>query len=472
MLATLYLFACGLATAQSAPADLSDGALMPRLGRGQELVYRGSYAEDSQGVGVQFNRSYRLETRTLVLDVQPRASDVVFLTIWKGKPAKDDGTTEVSSVYLEKGRVDSLGKVTINGGVQSLVLDAPPAIEHGAFVEAPHGKLHVDRTWDVADGSRPLLTWRVAGVDSLGGARCVKLIGNQQSDDWDRPRADRASWRRQETVWMTPRAGYAQRLERTIERRDPGRKDVTFKSVLRYELESSLQYPGQLFEDRRREVQQALTLSENVTGMLPRAGELGPRPFEAILKRMEQHCNQHPPTPYREALRRVQLLAEKGKRGEVPPEAPSDDSMAAPSRIIVGRTAPDFLVNDVLAGGTARLRKYIGKPILLVFYNPESPNAEEVLRFAQKIFDDGNEEVTVIGMLVSDDTEMMLSQRTSMGLTFPTLSGTGLRLSYAVEGTPKLVVIDAAGYVRGNYTGWGPDIPRSAAEDLKRCRER
>jgi len=45
-----------------------------------------------------------------------------------------------------------------------------------------------------------------------------------------------------------------------------------------------------------------------------------------------------------------------------------------------------------------------------------------------------------------------------------------LRLSYAVDATPKFVVLDADGVVRGSYTGWGPETPRGVVEELKRCR--
>lgn len=475
MLATLYLFACTLATAQSAATDNADGILTPRLTRGQELVYRGTYHEDSNGDGVQFNRGYRMESRALILETRKQEADVVFLTMWKSKPANPDpkADPEVNSVQLEKGGVDANGRVSANGGSWlSVPLDGPPTIETGAFVEVPRGPVQVEQFWDVPDGGRPPYRWQVVGFETVGGGRCVKLAGTQQSDDWDKPRADRTAWRRQDTVWITPKAGFTQRVERTIERREPAHKNVTFKAVLKYELESSLQYPGPLFEDRRREITQALTLGETVAGMLPRAGELGPRPFENVLKRIEFHYQQHPPTPYRDALRRVQLLAEKGKRGEVPPEVPVSEGASTAQTLSAGRPAPDFVVNDLIAGGTARLKHYLGKPVLLVFYNPKSPAIDDILTFAQHTSDESKGAVTVIGMAVSEDVDFVLTQHSNLRLGIPVLSGMGLHLSYRVDGTPKLVVIDAQGMVRNTYTGWGAEIPASVAADLKRCFEK
>src|SRR4051812_14273213 len=109
MLATLCLFTCALATAQ--PTDRSEWLLTPRLNRGQELVYRGSFAEDAVGPGVQFSRSYRLESRVFVLDGSSRGLDAALLTVLKlrGAPAGHGQDAEPVSVRLEFVRVDPQG---------------------------------------------------------------------------------------------------------------------------------------------------------------------------------------------------------------------------------------------------------------------------------------------------------------------------------------------------------------------------
>ena len=66
---------------------------------------------------------------------------------------------------------------------------------------------------------RPLRTWQVAGTELLAGTTCVKLTGAQQSEHWASPRADDVAWRRKDTVWLAPRLGIAQKIERVIERR-------------------------------------------------------------------------------------------------------------------------------------------------------------------------------------------------------------------------------------------------------------
>ena len=41
-------------------------------------------------------------------------------------------------------------------------------------------------------------------------------------------------------------------------------------------------------------------------------------------------------------------------------------------------------------------------------------------------------------------------------------------LSYAVEATPKVVLLDSDGVVRGTYLGWGRETPSAVTEELKR----
>ncbi len=472
MHATLYLFACALATTQ-APVALGDSALQPRLTHGQELLYRGTYTEEARGQGVLFSRVVKLETRAFVLDVLPQASAVAFLTVTKVKTsgAEKPGEGDAGAVRLEITNIDPRGHIKPVANTSLLVpLDGPPTVECGVFIEAPKGVLQPEQTWEVADGDRPPRTWTAAGVDVVGGVRCVKIVGTQQSDDWDKPRADRTAWRRQDTMWMTPKTGYAAKVERIIERREPARKEANLRSVLRYELESALQYPNQLYEDRRRDILQTHALTEYINTLLPRAGQIGAQPFDAILKRIEYHNQASPPTPYRDALRRVQHLAEMGKRGEAPAETKTGETTTAVNVVGLDKPAPDFLVGDLVNGNNVRLRHWFGRPILLVFYDPTAGSAPDVLHFAQKVLEGNSEQVVVLGLPVSDDTTHILKQRAALRLTFPLLSGTGLRKSYAVEATPKLVVLDANGVVRGSWIGWGPEIPHSITEELKKCR--
>jgi peroxiredoxin len=469
MVAIPYLFSCVLAVAQL--GDHGDWLLLPRLGRGQELVYRGSFAEEAIGKGVQFQRNYRLESRVFVLDTPPSGADVAFLTVLKQRTASSgrDPGPEPSSVRLEVAKADLQGRVTAAAASSLLVpLDGPPTIECGAFVELPHGRVALNKSWIVAELGRPALTWRVAGTEMVNGTTCLKLAGIQVSDDWDHPRADHAAWRRLETVWLAPRLGIAYRVERIIERREPAHLAPSQRSVARYELESSLQYPGQLFDDRQREILLARDLHAAVAPLLPEPGKHGPQPFERMLARIQFHLDNQPPTPYREAILQVRRRVEAARRGESPPPALPEPADAAVAVATLDKRAPDFLTPNLLTRQSTTLRNWLGKPILMVFYSPNAPMSEDILRFAQSVHDGPLQRIQVLGLPVAEDSPALRKQCADLGLTFPILAGKGLCLLYGVKATPELVVLDADGVVRGMYVGWGPETPRAVTEELHR----
>jgi hypothetical protein len=42
---------------------------------------------------------------------------------------------------------------------------------------------------ETLEEGQPIRSWSVAGTELINATSCVKLVGVQQSDDWDRPRA-------------------------------------------------------------------------------------------------------------------------------------------------------------------------------------------------------------------------------------------------------------------------------------------
>jgi hypothetical protein len=472
MVPTVWLLGCVLAPAQMpARPTVSDWVLVPRLSRTQELVYRGSFTEEARGPRVQFNRAYRLETRLFLLGTPPRGFDVALLTILKARTPAPAVRVRVepvsSSVRLERLRVDLQGKVSSADPATSLgvPLDGAPTLEYGFFVEAPPGRLRPGQTWQSAELGQPLRLWRLLGMESIGGTSCLKLLGVQQSDNWDRPRADSPAWRRQDTVWVVPRLGLATRVERIIEQREPARREVVQRSTLRYDLESSMNYPGQLSEDRRQEILQALAFRGKAEPLLPSPVK-NARPLGALLTKINYHLEHQPPTPYREAIFQTKRHVEAARRGETPP-TPIHEAARTPAVIALGQPAPDFVATNFTAGGSARLQHLLGKPLVLVFYHPASVTAAEVLRFAQDLGTTFARQANVVALSVCDDAQAVCKQRTALKLSLPILYGGGLRTSYAIETTPKIVVLDAGGVARGAYLGWGSETPGAVLAELR-----
>ena len=74
----------------------------------------------------------------------------------------------------------------------------------------------------------------------------------------------------------------------------------------------------------------------------------------------------------------------------------------------------------------------------------------------------------MLALSMSGDPDAARKQRADLKLTVPVLDGTGLRISYDVDGTPKLMLLDADGVLRGEYTGWGRETPDEVMGDLRR----
>jgi len=487
MIATCCLIGCMLAPGQlpdrlpaTQPAPVAgprgEWQFNPRLSHALELVYRGSFREEAFSSRVQFNRAYRVETRVFVLETTLRGSQAAFCTMLKARDPHANSTAPAitsgpvsSSVRLEIAQIDPQGKIQAEPGVSLAVpLEGVPTVDCSAFLAVPVGRLAVGDTWESGEEGRPLTIWRVAGVEMVNGTSCLKLAGVQQSEDWDSPRADRGSWRRQDTVWMSPRLGIAYRVERLIEEREPARQEPTMKSFFRSDLESSLQYPGQLFENRLLEINQARAFQEAAAPLLTNPARYSAQ-LTALEGKINQHLEQQPPTPYREAIFQARRRVEAARRGETPAPAVELIALQAPIQVArLGQHAPDFVVSDFNHPEGARLRTWLGRPILMVFFNPSSPFANQVLRYGQQLQTMYGGDLNVLGMSVTDEPGPVLQLRDSLKLTMPLLKGSGLRIGYAVETTPKLIIIDAMGVVRGSYLGWGHETAHEVFEELKR----
>lgn len=470
MHATVCLISCALVLAQQ-PGERPEWLVVPRLSPGQELVYRGLYTEEALGKATYFKRSYRLEARLFVLEAPPAGLEVALLTqLRQREPTSALEDPGPSCVRLELALVDLQGQLTAaTEAALTVPVDGPATVESGMFVAAPRGRLALQQVWEASEAGRPPRSWKVLGIESVQGHSCLKLEGLQQSDDWDRPRADRTAWRRRDLVWVSPKLGVAQRVERTIERREPARDEPGQRLTTRYELESHLEFPGKLLEDRRREILAASSFQETARPLLPHPGQHGPQPFEVLLARINRHLENHPPTPYREAVLQLRRRVEAARRGEAPPSIATAEPPAPAPTVATGQKAPDFVTTDLLSQESVWLSRYLGRPVLLLFYNPASDTAEETLRFAQRLQANYRDRVTILACAVIEDPTTVRRQQAELQLTFPLLAGSGLRTRYGIEATPQFVVLDAAGLIQASITGWGPETPAALSAALRRA---
>jgi peroxiredoxin len=476
VVATTCLAVCALTVAQ--PAGRNEWLLLPQLARGQEFTYSGWFTEERINGGVRSQRAYRLESTLLVLGGNPGAKkwDVAFLTVLSRRshlPGQPAGAPPAapSSVRLEVAEVDGQGRIHGPAGAALAVpLEGPPTAECGAVVEVPRRFVRPkETTWLTAEPGRPTHVWEVAGTEVVNSTLCVKLVGRQQSDDWERPRADRDAWRRSDTVWVSPQQGIACKVERVLERRGAARLGTTYRAVTEYEREGQANYPGTVFENCAREVEQAVKFQKEAEPLLRQPALYRPQ-IDGLLRRIGLHLQQ-PMTvgPYRKAVLQVQRRIEAALRGEVTPEAAAEEGGPVINRALPGQRVPDFIVTDLVNHQTVQLYRQLGKPVVLLFYNPTTEIGQKVLRFGQQLSEKFRGQATVLGLTASEDEEFVRKQHQEMSLSFPVLDGRGLLLTYGVSETPRLVVIDSEGILCGGYTGWGAHTPREVGEEVRRC---
>jgi peroxiredoxin len=236
---------------------------------------------------------------------------------------------------------------------------------------------------------------------------------------------------------------------------------------LRYELDSRLTYPGELFSTRRQEILQAQKFLEEAGPLLRQPVEQRGQ-LDVLLKRIGSYLEVQAPTPYRKAILQVQRRLEAARQGEVAADPVPEETPPPGPRVVLGQPAPDFLATDLNTGKSARLQRLLGRPLLICFYNPRTDTGAEVLHFARELCENYPNRVQVLAMAVTDDAEGARKQHTALKLSFPLLDGNGLHRTYDVQATPRLVLLDGEGIVRGLYTGWSPHTPREITVELQR----
>jgi peroxiredoxin len=457
---------CGLALGQ--PLDRSECQLAPHLFPGLELVYSGSFNEEALIPGVKSERSYKLDATLFVLEARQDGWQAAFLTALSLRGPKN-GPTPPTSVRLELGNVDKKGR--IKGKVNlAIPLSGPPTIESGAILELPAVLVRRNNPWFITEVGRPPWRWEILGSEMCNGTSCLKLFGEQLSEDWDRPRADQTAWRRRDTVWLAPQLGVAYRVERVIERRDPARRDPTHRLTVRYDLESRIKYPGKFFDDRQNEIDKALKFRDEAEVLLSQAAP-NPLQVEALQNRIKRHLETGP-TPYRLAITYLETRLESARRGELNPVHVNEEEPLTMPAAKVGERVPDFLCTDLTTKDSVRLYRKLGKPILVVFYNPATETGKQVLDFCEGMNDRYKANLSILPMAVTDDPALACRQHAERKLAFPILDGRGLHRTFGVDATPRFVVLDKDGILRAACTGWSQGNARDIDSEIRRCMEK
>jgi hypothetical protein len=123
----------------------------------------------------------------------------------------------------------------------------------------------------------------------------------------------------------------------------------------------------------------------------------------------------------------------------------------------VGQPAPEVAAVDLISGETRRLHGGVKQPSLIVLFQPGAATATELLTFTRRLQETSGSRLAVVGLAIGGGAGPVRQLRNDLGLTFPILSGDAVRDIYAADGTPKMVLLDAAGVTRGIWVGWGQE---------------
>jgi peroxiredoxin len=453
----------------------------PRLEKGLEVRWAGTFTEATFRPGVRAVRTYDVDTRLFVLDAGEYGAEVLLFTRVFLKPDRKSADPPAGIVRLELARVDPKGKVQVLPSPADpdnpdpkvrpwppVQLQGLPAHEAGFFFEFPDKPLKPGLTWAREEAGRPVVNWKVADADSFRAQPAVKLIAEQNTSGYYGDRIRQAEWRKQETLTVIAANGYASRLERVIEKRDPEAEELSFRSVLTVEQTVRMVYPGPSYQARRDEGLHAAAFTAMLDRALATGGREGPRPFEAVARRAQAYLSDHGANdmvPYREAILAVRKRAESAAKGDLPPVPPPDDPPTPADPLTVGRPVPDVTAVGVTTPAPVRLSGLKGKPVLLAYFQPSAASGSPVLKLADELH--ARKLMAVVPLAIGDPADVK-ALATDLKAAVPVYDGTGVYKVHGLEATPVFVVIDADGVVRHVARGWGRETAAAVTREVER----
>jgi len=455
---------------------------VPRWEKGQEITWRGTFSEAILRPNVRAFRNYETETRLLVLDVGKHGTDFALFTSIKLKPDVPTGTDAPPMVRIESlhqdadGRLQpyALGQMYLHPAKRSAFLPlAPmsieglPLLDTGVLLAIPGESMQFGQTWKALENSRPPISYQLAGTDSLRGSRCLKFTALQQSEDWDKPRPGPNAWRRGETILVSPKQGQVVKLDRTIEKQDPQTGELGFRSKLQYEQTAVVRYPERLGDDRRLEAIAAADFQRLFETAVNDPARTDSKPFEELHQRIDQHLVQHfngESTPYRQATLAIKRKNDAARQGHIAPALPPADASSA--ILVPGKKAPDVPTLNLATRETKRLSELTDRPVLLLYYQPDSVRtAEPLLRFAEALHNDMGTVARILPVAVGTN-EAACRQRDEFKLTVPILAGRSMYKEHGIDSTPCFVLLDKGGIVLDVTLGWSDENAEAVAAGL------
>ncbi|WP_020472917.1 TlpA family protein disulfide reductase [Zavarzinella formosa] len=461
----------------------------PRMEKGLEVRWVGQFTEASFVPGVRTVRAYDVDTRMLVLSVDEHGTDVALFTRVFLKPTGKGIEERAGAVRMELARVDRKGHALAVPSPADpdnpepkakpwpvVQLQGLPYHEAGIFLELPEGKAKTGDIWTREEANRPPITWKVGDLESHQGHIGLKITAKQMTAGFTKTAVRQPEWQRKETLCILPSLGFASKLERVIERREPDIDDLAFRSVLTLEQKEKSVYRGRLFEERREEAITAAAHTAMLDRLLADGGRGGPKSFEALVRRIDGYQTDHlgGDSPYREATQAVRKRAMSAAKGNLPPvQVTGDELGSSPAKeedngpLAIGKPTPDISAEMLTAEAVTKLSKLKGRPVLLVYFQPTSTSAAALLKFAQSLHTRHRGRGAVMPLVIGDTTAWKTAY-TAGEMTVPIYDGNPVYKTHGLESTPVFVVVDAEGITRHVSRGWGGETAEQVTKEFER----
>jgi hypothetical protein len=453
----------------------------PRLEKGLEVRWAGSFTEASFRPGVSSLRNYDVDTRLFVVNTGDYGAEAILFTRVFLKPDRKTTESPAGVVRLDLVRIDPLGKVQVLPSPADpdnpepkarpwpqVQLQNLPVYEAGLFFEHPDKALKVGMTWAREDAARPVINWKVAGNDSFNGQPALKVISEQKTSGYYSDRIRQTEWRKLETLIVVPANGFAARFERIIEKRDTEAEELSFRSVLTLEQQSRMVYPGRNYDWNREEGLHAAAFTAMLDRALANGGKEGSKPFEAVASRVQTYLADHKSNEgvaFREAIVAVRKRAESAAKGNLPPALPPEEPAAPPDPLEIGRAIADITAPGITTPSTAKLSALKGKPMLLAYFQPGAPSGLPALKLANDLH--ARKLATIVPLSIGE-TKLAKGLVADLKCQVPVYDGTEVYKTHGLEATPVFVVIDADGIVRHVVRGWGGETAATVTREVER----
>ena len=466
------------------PSERSSHPIAPQFEARQELVWSGIYTEEINRGSTKRRRAFDFETRLLVLNRRDTGTELALLTSFTLQP--DPQTKEpipAPLVRLELIHVATNGKVTSiqpapwldnqpaeRKTLPPLPLEGLPTFETGMFIEIPSPTLAEGLTWDSAESGRPFRSWKVVRIQHPRGAHCFQMVSEQESDNWSQGSSTRPLFRRTEEIQLAASSGFACKVDRRIEKKDPNSSEVNVDSRLIYEQKSKSRLTGDAFREQFDELREVIYSQAVLDQLMPKVGR-DPKPFDGLLNHIstyEINFKSREESSFREVLVQLKQKAEMARRGQIPPNLNADETIETNfSELKLNQSAADLLVSRLDDEGKLRLKRLRNTPVVLLYLQPTSSALRESLEFSDRLISKYEDRLAVVPLMIGK-LETLGTIRREWQIKLPIYDGNEARLRHRVESTPRVVILDREGVVRAILDGWGKESPELIQRELEK----